>query len=93
MSFSGNSYDSSAYYLASVSNIMKSIPEAVSGLSYTQTLESIAVSWNSLSNSWSGVNSAIGTGNDPVAYQIQKCLGSTCRNFANYGSAIAYETN
>ena len=90
MSFSGNSYDPSAYYTGTVTNIMKSAPDAVTGLSATQTLASVTVSWTGLNTAWSSVNSATGTGNDPVTYQLQKCtFTTTCTTYANFGSSQA----
>jgi hypothetical protein len=50
--------------------ILKTIPDAVSGLTATQALASLTISWTSLTNSWSSVNSPNGNGNDPVTYQL-----------------------
>lgn len=60
----------SAYFTGSVANIMKSIPDGVTGLSITQTLTSIVVVWSGLSTSWSSSDSPNGIGNDPVTFQL-----------------------
>ncbi len=70
---------------------MKSIPEAVTGVTVSQTMSAITVSWTGLATTWVSSTSPNGIGNDPVTYQIQKCLASSC-TFANFGSSVSQST-